>query len=129
MDLFVIAGWVQIGALAVVALFQLALVLGAPMGEYAFGGQHSGKLPTRFRIGSLVSIGLYLGIAGHAAAQLGLVQKLLPDALNTAANWAIVGLMLVSLIMNGISRSKKERDLWVPVALLLFASSFIVALG
>ena len=129
MDLFVIAGWVQIGALAVVALFQLALVLGAPMGEYAFGGQHSGKLPTRFRIGSLVSIGLYLGIAGHVAAQLGLVQKLLPDALNTAANWAIVGLMLVSLIMNGISRSKKERDLWVPVALLLVTSSFIVALG
>jgi hypothetical protein len=129
MDLFVIAGWVQIGALAVVALFQLALVLGAPMGEYAFGGQHSGKLPTRFRIGSLVSIGLYLGIAGHVAAQLGLVQKQLPDGLNTAANWAIVGLMLVSLVMNGISRSKKERDLWVPVALLLVASSFIVALG
>ncbi len=129
MDLFVIAGWLQIGALAVVSLFQLALVLGAPMGEYAFGGQHSGKLPIRFRIGSLVSIGLYLGIAGHVAAQLGLVQKLLPDSLNTVANWAIVGLMLVSLVMNGISRSKKERDLWVPVALLLVASSFIVALG
>ncbi len=129
MDLFVIAGWVQIGTLALVALFQLALVLGAPMGEYAFGGTHKGKLPTGFRIASLVSIGVYLGIAGHVAAQLGLVQKLLPAGLNAVANWAIVGLMLVSLVMNGISRSKKERDLWVPVALLLVASSFIVALG
>ena len=129
MDLFVIAGWVQIGTLALVALFQLALVLGAPMGEYAFGGTHKGKLPTGFRIASLVSIGLYLGIAGHVAAQLGLVQKLLPAGLNAVANWTIVGLMLVSLVMNAISRSKKERDLWVPVALLLVASSVIVALG
>lgn len=129
MDLFVIAGWVQIGTLALVALFQLALVLGAPMGEYAFGGTHKGKLPTGFRIASLVSIGVYLGIAGHVAAQLGLVQKLLPAGLNAVANWAIVGLMLVSLVMNAISRSKKERDLWVPVALLLVASSVIVALG
>jgi hypothetical protein len=56
-------------------------------------------------------------------------QMCIRDRLNTAANWAIVGLMLVSLVMNGISRSKKERDLWVPVALLLVASSFIVALG
>jgi hypothetical protein len=129
MDLFVIAGWVQIGTLALVALFQLALLLGAPMGEYAFGGTHKGKLPTGFRIASLVSIAVYLGIAGHVAAQLGMVQKLLPAGFNAVANWAIVGLMLVSLVMNAISRSKKERDLWVPVALLLVASSVIVALG
>ena len=47
------------------ALFQLALVLGAPMGEYAFGGQNVGKLPLGYRIGSAVSFVIMLALAGH----------------------------------------------------------------
>jgi hypothetical protein len=129
MDFFSIAAWTQIVTLGIVSLFQLSLVLGAPMGEYAFGGSHRGKLPAAYRVGSAVSIVIYLGIAGHVAAQLGLIQKLLPSALNEAANWTIFGLNMLSLIMNGASRSKKERDLWVPVALLLAIASFIVAIS
>lgn len=129
MDIFAIAAWTQIVTLVIVSLFQLSLVLGAPMGEYAFGGTHKGKLPIGFRIASAVSMVIYLGISGHVSAQLGLVQKLLPSALNDAANWTIFGLFVLSLIMNAASRSKKERDLWVPVALLLAIASFIVAIS
>lgn len=129
MDIFAIAAWTQIVTLGIVALFQLSLVLGAPMGEYAFGGTHKGKLPIGFRIASAVSMAIYLGIAGHVAAQLGIVQKLLPSALNEAVNWTIFGVFVLSLIMNAASRSKKERDLWVPVALLLAIASFIVAIS
>ena len=129
MDIFAIAAWTQIVTLGIVSLFQLSLVLGAPMGEYAFGGTHKGKLPIGFRLVSGVSMAIYLGIAGHVAAQLGIVQKLLPSALNAAANWTIFGLFVLSLIMNAASRSKKERDLWVPVALLLAIASFIVAIS
>ncbi len=113
----------------VVALFQLALVLGAPMGEYAFGGQNAGKLPTRLRISSAFSFVLLLAIAGHYFAQAGVFHQLAPGAINTVANWCLVGFFVVGLVMNAISRSKKERQMWVPVLLLSVVLAVIVALG
>jgi uncharacterized membrane protein len=113
----------------VVALFQLALVLGAPMGEYAFGGQNKGKLPTRLRISSAFSFVLLLAIAGHYFAQAGVFQQLAPGAINTVANWCLVGFFVVGLVMNAISRSKKERQMWVPVLLLSVVLSIIIAFG
>ena len=124
-----IAIWISIVTLTFVALFQLALVLGAPIGEYAFGGNNKGKLPVRYRIGSAVSIFIYLGTAAHYLAQANLLNRLLPDDLNNLVNWALVGLNSLSLIMNGISRSKKERNTWVPVALLLLVCSIFIALN
>ena len=44
--------------MAALALFQLTLVLGAPLGHFAWGGQHR-VLPGGLRIGSLVAIPLY----------------------------------------------------------------------
>lgn len=112
-----------------VALFQLALVLGAPMGEYAFGGQRTGKLPIGFRVGSAVSFLMLLAIGGHYLAQAGILPALLPAGLNSIANWGLVGFNVVGLIMNSISRSKKERQMWVPVLLLSVVLAIIVALG
>ena len=113
----------------VVALFQLALVLGAPMGEYAFGGQNKGKLPTQFRITSAFSFVFLLAVAGHYCAQAGLLPQLLPEAVNTVVNWLLVGFNVSGLVMNAISRSKKERQMWVPVLLLSVVLSIIVAFG
>lgn len=129
MNIAYVSTWIVILAMAAVGLFQLALILGAPMGEYAFGGQNSGKLPVKFRALSGVTLLVYVAIIGHMLAQLGALPRLLPDDLNRAANWALFGLNLLSLVMNSISRSKKERDMWVPVALMLSVASFFVALG
>ena len=123
-----ISAWIVIVTLAFVALFQFALVLGAPMGEYAFGGAHSGKLPARYRAASAVSILIYAAIAGHYLAQLGVLPKLLPTTMNDLANWAVVAFNLVGLVLNSISRSKLERQFWVPVMLLLTICSALVAL-
>ncbi len=112
-----------------VALFQLALVLGAPMGEYAFGGQNVGKLPSRLRVGSAVSFVVLLAIAGHYLAQAGVFTPLLPADLNSIANWVLVGFNILGLIMHGISRRTKERNMWVPVLLLSAVLAVIVALG
>ena len=128
-NIALVSTWIVIVTLALVSLFQIALIAGAPMGEYAFGGQNPGKLPAKFRIGSVFTLAIYVGIIGHMLAQLGILSKLLPTGLNSAANWAIFGLNLLSLVMNAISRSKKERDMWVPVALLLSVASFFVACG
>lgn len=124
-----LAAIISVVALAAVGLFQIALALGAPMGEYAFGGQHSGRLPARFRVASAVTVLVYLGIAGHYLAQIGVFQPLLEPQLNNIANWILVGFNGLGLLMNSISRSAKERKMWVPVALLLLVCSVFIALG
>jgi hypothetical protein len=113
----------------VVALFQLALVLGAPMGEYAFGGQNTGKLPTRLRIASAFSFVTLLALSGHYFAQAGVFTPVLPAEPNSWVNWLLVGFFVIGLVMNSISRSKKERQMWVPVLLLAVVLAVIVALG
>ena len=123
------AAYVLVVVQTCVALFQLALVLGAPMGEYTLGGQNPGKLPRNLRIASAVSMLVNLAIAGHYLAQTGSLNTLLPSDLNQIANWALVGFNALGLVMNSISRSKKERQMWVPVLLLSVACSVIVALG
>ena len=129
MTIFEISAWLNIAVLLLVTCFQIALISGAPWGEYAFGGRIQGVLPRNLRIGSALTSLIYLGIAGHYLAQLGVFPKLLGNDLNQAANWAIVGLNGLALIMNTITPSKKERMLWAPVALVLLATSIVIALN
>ena len=112
-----------------VALFQLALTLGAPMGEYTMGGQNVGRLPSKYRVGAAISMVVNLAIAGHYLAQTGFVQPLLPAQANQLVNWSLVAFTALGLVMNSISRSKKERQMWVPVLLLSVLCAVIVALG
>ncbi|MDH4397685.1 MAG: hypothetical protein QE275_03820 [Actinomycetota bacterium] len=109
------------------ALFQLALVFGAPMGEYAYGGQMPGKLPIPYRVASAVSFLLLLAIAGHYLAQLGLVPKLLSDDLNQWVNWGLIGFAAAAAVMNNITRSVKEKRLWGSTTIAMLIAAIVVA--
>ena len=115
-------------AFTATALFQLALVLGAPMGEYAYGGQMVGKLPKRYRVSSAFSFLLMLAIAGHYLAQLGLAPMLLGADLNQVANWALVGFASLAAVLNNITKSKKEKQLWGSTTIAMLIAAVIVAL-
>ena len=125
----VTAAFILVAVQVIVSLFQLALVLGAPMGEYTLGGQTHGKLSTKLRLVSAISLLVNLAIAGHYLAQTGVLQTLLPEQLNQITNWALVVFTASGLVMNSISRSKKERNMWVPVLLLSLTCAVIVAIG
>jgi hypothetical protein len=112
-----------------VSIFQIALALGAPLGEYAYGGARIGKLPTGFRINSVVSAGVMAAIAGHYLAQLGVFQPVLDESGNQIVNWVLVVFMGLAAIANNITRSKKERALWGIPTILMFAASVFVALN
>ena len=112
-----------------VAVFQWTLVLGSPFGEYTLGGQNKGKLPKKLRVVTFFSMLVNLAIAGHYYAQTGAVQTLLNTELNEIVNWALVGFMAIGLSMNAISRSKKERNLWVPVLIVSLICAIVVASG
>ena len=124
-----IAGIVGVGLIGVVTLFQLALVLGAPWGDDAWGGQHTGTLPTRLRIASVVAI-VVLGFLGWlVAAAAGIVAVApLPATWLTPATWAAAAYFALGAVVNLISRSPIER-VWAPLALVTAACCVIVALG
>jgi len=110
------------------ALFQLALALGAPLGEYAYGGQNVGKLPIQYRIASVFSFLIALAIAGHYLAQLGLLPVLLDENLNQIVNWGLVVFNIPAAILNNITRSQKEKRLWGGTTIANLLASVIVAL-
>lgn len=113
--------------LAVLAVFQLALAFGAPIGRFAWGGQHR-VLPTKLRIGSGVSILIYVLIAVLALDRAGLVE-LVPDAVSTVGMWIVFGYFVLGIFMNAISRSKPERFTMAPLSAVLAVLSLLVALG
>jgi len=113
--------------LALLAVFQLALALGAPIGRFAWGGSHR-VLPTRLRIGSLVSIVIYAVIAVLALDRVDLID-VVPDAVSAVGMWIVFGYFVLGIVMNAVSRSKPERYTMTPVVLVLAVLSLLVALS
>jgi hypothetical protein len=121
------AGFLVFSFLAL-ALFQLAIVLGAPLGEYAYGGQQSGVLASSYRVASALSFLIGLAIAGHYLAQLGVLPQLLEPDLNQLVNWGIVVFNVPAAILNNITRSEKEKRLWGGTTIANLIASVIVAI-
>ncbi len=109
--------------------FQAFLAAGKAWGEWAFGGQMKGALPTPYRVASLVSISIYAAQIGHYLAQAGLIASPFSASTATITNWVLVGFFALGTLMNGISRSKKERALWTPILAVSLLLSIAVALG
>ncbi|MHA6667967.1 hypothetical protein ACX3O0_03765 [Homoserinimonas sp. A447] len=114
--------------LAALAVFQLGLILGAPIGHFAWGGQHR-VLPTKLRVGSAVSIILYVLFALILLERAGLMTVFGSDPFVQVASWVLFGYFTLGILMNGISRSKLERNTMVPVTVVLAVLTLIVALG
>ena len=109
------------------ALFQIAIVLGAPLGEYAYGGQNPGILKLPFRIASVFSALVMFAIAGHYLAQLGVFTPLLDEAGNSIANWGFAVFAGLSAIANNITRSQKGKRLWGGTTIAMLLAAVIVA--
>lgn len=122
-----IAAWLACAMLAVLAVFQAALVAGAPIGHFAWGGQNR-VLPRNLRIGSVVSIVLYAGFAAIILQRAG-VHAMLPQPVVDIGIWVIAGYLALGIPLNAISRSKPERFTMTPVVTLLFLLILTVAMG
>lgn len=114
--------------LALLAMFQAALIAGAPLGRFAWGGQQE-RLSPRLRIGSVVAIAIYALFAVIALERVGLVSLMPDPSIASIGIWVIAGYMALGVVMNAISRSKPERYTMTPVALALLALGVAVALG
>lgn len=120
------AAFVFCALLAALAVFQLALALGAPLGRFAFGGAHE-RLPVGFRIGSLIAIATYAVFAVIALESAGLMKVLPHTAIAGIGIWVIVAYLALGVVMNALSRSKPERFTMTPLALALCLLAAVIA--
>lgn len=119
---------------AVIILFQLALVSGAPWGHFAMGGKYPGVFPRPLRIAAIVQA---LVMAFVTLIVLTRSGTTLPAPFNTpsfvafsnVAIWFVVVLSAVAAVLNTITPSKKERALWAPVAIVQLVCAVVVAIS
>jgi len=119
-----LTGTAVLGCLAV---FQLLLVAGAPLGRFAWGGQHR-VLPTKLRIGSAVSIVLY---ALFALIILGSAERAVDGTgvgITDVGIWGLTAYFALGIVMNAVSRSRPERMLMTPVVAVLAGVCLALAL-
>jgi hypothetical protein len=113
---------VNVGVIA----FQLALAAGAPWGEFAMGGAYPGQFPPELRVAAVVQAVILALLALIVLARAGVA---LPGWSRMArwAIWVVVAFSVLSLILNSITPSVRERAIWAPVALVMVICSVTVA--
>jgi hypothetical protein len=114
--------------LSALAIFQLLLIAGVPIGRFAWGGQND-VLPWKLRIGSAVSILIYAIFAAIALERAHVIDIITWEPFEVVAMWVITGYFALGIVMNALSRSKSERLVMVPTSIVLTVLSLIVALG
>lgn len=123
-DIAAIAFCLLLGGLA---LFQLALAAGAPLGGFAWGGGHE-RLPVKLRIGSLAAIVIYAAFALIVLERAGLVSLLPYASIARIGIWIVIAYLALGVAMNALSRSKPERYTMTPLALTLCVLALVVAI-
>ncbi len=121
-----LAGVLGTALLGALAVFQVLLVAGAPLGRLAWGGRHV-VLPAGLRVGSAVTVLLYGGIALVLLQRAG-ASSALPDGLTGVLIWVLTGWFTVGIVMNAASRSRPERLVMTPVVLVLTVICLVLAL-
>jgi hypothetical protein len=114
--------------MAITALFQLALAMGAPWGKIAMAGKYPGKFPNKMRIVAVFQMFILLFFIWIALVKTGHVN---PEWKNFSDSfiWAVFGFSLVATILNTITPSKWERIIWMPISIILLVSSTIIAMN
>lgn len=120
--------FIACGILAILIVFQVLLAFGAPLGQYAWGGSHV-VLPTKLRIGSVISIILYFFFALIILSSAKVLDILISKDILNIAIWVLTAYFSIGVFMNGISRSKRERAVMTPAALALAFACLLIALN
>lgn len=112
----------------IIAIFQLALALGAPLGEYTMGGKFPGKLPMKMRIAALAQIIILLFFVFIVMTKAGMAFEQY-YSIGRIGIWFIVLFFVFGSIMNISSSSKKEKLVMGPANIIALICTLIIAIG
>jgi len=102
----------------VVAAFQIALTLGAPLDAAALGGTIPGPLPGNLRFVTALTALLWLFGALIVLAR-GFTTFPMPRIVAMWGTWVLAGLLGVATLLNVASSSPWERFGWAPYSLTM----------
>lgn len=114
--------------LIALTIFQVLLIFGMPLGQYAWGGSQV-VLPTKLRIGSVLSIILYFFFALIILSSAKVLDSPLSKDFLNVGIWVLTVYFSIGVFMNGISRSRRERAVMTPVACALAFICLFIALN
>lgn len=112
--------------LVCLSIFQLLLILGMPIGYAAWGGKYK-VLPLNLRIGSIISIIIYVIAIYTILSKSGIKYKHTNTKFVSIATWIFAILFYISASLNFTSVSAWERYLMGPLAIVLASSFLMVA--
>ncbi|MFC4402574.1 hypothetical protein [Gracilibacillus xinjiangensis] len=110
-----------------VALFQVFLALGYPLGEFAMGGYYK-ILPGKLRIVSAVNAIILLLFGFVFLLHSNIISGFDFIATNIFV-WIITIFLGINTIANLISRSKKERYVMTPISVVAFILCLYITLA
>jgi hypothetical protein len=122
-ELFAIAA---AALLALVLVFQVLLVAGAPLGQAAWGGQHQ-VLPTNLRIASAAAVVVLALMAWVVLARAGIVPPGAGPIAIRVSTWLFVAFFALNTVANLVSTSAVERYVMTPATLFMVLSLIVVA--
>ena len=110
--------------------FQVALALGAPLGQHVLGGRNAGALPGRLRVVSAIAALILIGAAVIVLARAGVIGWPSTAAgLLAPVCWVIAGYMVLNTLGNLRSTSRVERTVFAAITAALAILCGYVALG
>ena len=101
--------------LLAVAIMEVLLIIGLPLGEFTMGGRHK-VLPPMYRIFAASSIILQLFGAAMLLQGGGLMNMWFAGKVIKIICFVFAGFFAVNTIMNIISPSKKKKYVMTPLA-------------
>jgi hypothetical protein len=108
------------------AIFQVVLAAGVPLGHAAWGGADA-HLSSALRIGSALSAVFYVWAAAVVLRRAGHEVRWVSAKLARRGTWMLVVIFSVATIANFLSQSAWERFLLGPTALVLTVLCAVVA--
>jgi hypothetical protein len=122
------AAFTAIVGLVGVALFQLVLASGVAAGGAAWGGSRASLSPA-LRVGSILAAVLLVAAALIVLGRVGYWAPQGWSGFFRWGTWALVPLLALSALANFASKSRWEKAMLGPLALLLALLCLAVALG
>lgn len=124
--LAVVAAACGAALIGVVVVFQLAVVLGAPLGRFTQGGGVDGTLPLSGRLVAAGSAVLLTVMALGLLARAGIGPlRMAPRRLVTAIAWFTAVYAGLGVVLNLASPSMSERWTWAPVTAAILACAVV----
>ncbi len=125
MNMTELCAWIFMVMTLLTVLFQLALALGAPWGEWTLGGRHRGVLPGLWRLVPIVSAALLVAFVAVVATR---AQLSFPEWYEESRSliWIVIVYSALGCVANAATRSAKERRLWLPVVSVMLVTSAVI---